>query len=88
MLHDNDLGSIVADYILRVDQSPCESGTKDCEDKEADIGSVVDCAGGFGVDVLSQRNLEESVWFHIASKKESTYQTANDSTQVKDHPEP
>jgi hypothetical protein len=28
------------------------------------------------------------VWFHIASKKESTYQTANDSTQVKDHPEP
>ena len=61
MLHDNDLGSVVADDILGVNQGPRQKSTYKSEDQEANVGTIGDCLITLDIDVLAKRDLQKAV---------------------------
>jgi hypothetical protein len=56
VFHDNDLGAVVSNYVLGVNQSPGEGGANEGEDQESNIGTVTDDGVASCVDVLAKRN--------------------------------
>jgi hypothetical protein len=59
MLHENDLGSILSDDLLRVDESERKDGTAEHENNEGDVGAVGDSRVSRDVDVLAEWDLLE-----------------------------
>ena len=56
VLHHDDLGAVLADDGVDVDEGQGQDGAEDHENDKADIGAVGDGAVGGGVDVLAERD--------------------------------
>ena len=57
MLHDNDLGAIVTNDVLCVNETPGKSSSNEREDEETDVGSIRDIYASLGLDALAEGNL-------------------------------
>lgn len=91
MFHQNHVGPIATDDIARIDQRPCQTSANECEDHEADVGTVGHAACR-RVNVFTERNSAMTQSGGKLSEndgRECVYlQASNNSTQIEDHPKP
>lgn len=88
VLHENDLGAVLTDDLVGVDEENTEDETDEHENDEGGVGTVSDGTGS-PVDVLSEGDLAYCQHSNQNYPKiQKTHQRANDGTRVEDDPEP
>lgn len=66
VLHDNDLGAILTNDVLCIDEGPGEGSTDQGEDQETNIGAIADSDGGCAVDALTEGDLRGACQSYVA----------------------